>query len=394
MSVYGSLVVADGAQLYWPMDETSGTTCAEAVTGATLTEHGTVTVGGGTSPRVGDDAVSYGGGYMDFTFPTALQTAPSAFTWECWFYLNTITGAHGPLKLGFGGSEVYNRPGLDVIRCDLFNSGGTPYTLDSPALGSTITGHWHHLVLTWASNTLSMYYDGVVVASMSTSGTLSAPSTGQVGESGNPWDGYIAEVSYYTAALTATQVADHYGAINGAAGATVTPQLIPFESTWKYDHYLQTVDGPDETQGYTRHTASYNDSAWVTGTAIVGWTIIHPTIETIRTGVPRQHEVWLRKTVGPVLSMTITTKADDFYWLYVNGYLVANGSSSDASVGSAISGPFTVPTAYLNVGGQNVIAYHVQNLTAALFGSGDRLMADLKVEMTSRGWVVGAMTMN
>jgi YD repeat-containing protein len=73
---------------------------------------------------------------------------------------------------------------------------------------------WHHIVGTFASGTLKIYYDGslcnTATATFTTAGTNS--NTFDLGRAGtsNYFGGSLDELGVYSTALTATQVTDHY----------------------------------------------------------------------------------------------------------------------------------------------------------------------------------------
>jgi RHS repeat-associated protein len=83
----------------------------------------------------------------------------------------------------------------------------------------TCTAHpldtgWHHIVGTFASGALKIYYDGSLcnsaTASFTTAGTNT--STFDIGRAGtaNYYGGSLDELALYSTALTATQITDHY----------------------------------------------------------------------------------------------------------------------------------------------------------------------------------------
>jgi Concanavalin A-like lectin/glucanases superfamily len=106
---------------------------------------------------------------------------------------------------------------------------------------------WHHIVGTFASGTLKIYYDGslcnTATATFTTAGTNS--NTFDLGRAGtsNYFGGSLDELGVYSTALTATQVTDHYNkGINNrlrpdtATTTTATkppPEAQLWATTWR-----------------------------------------------------------------------------------------------------------------------------------------------------------------
>ncbi len=97
----------------------------------------------------------------------------------------------------------------------MYNQNGSSQSIDLTG-GSYVVGDWCHLVVVWSGSSATMYVNGVQVATQAGSyapntdvpfgiGSYSADSAGD-----NPFTGDIDEVAYYPAALSATQVSEHY----------------------------------------------------------------------------------------------------------------------------------------------------------------------------------------
>jgi prepilin-type N-terminal cleavage/methylation domain-containing protein len=76
---------------------------------------------------------------------------------------------------------------------------------------TNIDNAWHHVVATYNGSSAKAYVDGVLVSSGSASGSFSA-GTLHIGNSGSGeyYNGLIDEVRVYSAALTATEIQQHY----------------------------------------------------------------------------------------------------------------------------------------------------------------------------------------
>jgi hypothetical protein len=78
---------------------------------------------------------------------------------------------------------------------------------------------WHHLVVSVAGNTMSIYDNGVLVDTVSLSGTRPTPNQIRIGgnQIGYGWSGAIDEVGFWNRALTPTEVSTLYNTGNALA---------------------------------------------------------------------------------------------------------------------------------------------------------------------------------
>ncbi|XXF80125.1 polysaccharide deacetylase family protein [Myxococcaceae bacterium GXIMD 01537] len=142
-----------------------------------------------------------------------------------------------------------------------------------------------------------------------------------------------------------------------------TGPAIPLGSTWKYN-----ASGTDP--GASWNLPSYDDSAWPSGAAELGYgdgderTVIPKTS-------PSQSSVYFRRkvTLGTVSAATLRVRYDDGVAVYVNGTLVfsanmANGlghsTFASASTENATSTATIAPSAF--VAGENTIAVMVKQV--------------------------------
>ena len=111
-------------------------------------------------------------------------------------------------------------------------SKGTAQTVCQPSALPTNT--WTHLTLTYNGSTLTLYRNGVAVATTNVSGTLS-PTTGtlQIGGSqfGEYFKGLIDEVRIYNRALSATEIQTIY-----------QKQSAKHLKLWQPPSFLRTVE--------------------------------------------------------------------------------------------------------------------------------------------------------
>lgn len=310
-NVYKTAVLGDSPTAYWRLDESSGTSAADATGhGNTATYNGGYTLGQlGLLASDPDAGVVLNGssGYISAPTLTPLQ-GDNTRTVELWFQTTDSrqqplfdSGAYSNLAdfmigltttNGVGGSPAQNTPGayLQLYNDDMY----------VPGL-NLADGRAHQILVTLSGTTVYFYVDGQLPAGYvygpsSWSALLAQPfslpstpnstsnailigqSRGQLSGSGSTWfDGTVDDVSVYSTALSASQVATHWvdsgyppgpptgvSATAGSNQATVT--LIPPSNfgtsavaSYVITPYLGTVPLPTTTA-----TASAT-SAVVTG---------------------------------------------------------------------------------------------------------------------------------
>ena len=242
-TAYASAVAADSPTNYWPLNERSGTTGADAAGSSPLTHRAGVSPG--TSGAVlanANAAATYDGTTSGFSSTTAAAPGPQTFSVSLWFRTKTASG--GKL-IGFGDaassdSVAYDRHlYLDDAGHVLFGVyPGTVKTVSSAA-ASTVNyadGAWHQAVGTLSGAGMVLYVDGVQVA-RDASATSAQAFSGYWrigGDNLDNWpnrptsryvDGSIDEVSVHSIALSATQVKALYQA------GTATPYTLSIAST-------------------------------------------------------------------------------------------------------------------------------------------------------------------
>jgi hypothetical protein len=222
---------------YWKLDETSGSSAADAVGGnsGTLKSNTSFTTNGKINGGVTLTTSNPNG--IDVGTPASLDLTQYPLSISAWikttavspiFVSSTHTAStyyRYDLSLG---RNVNGKPDITYV-----NSSGTEYTLNGP--NTVNDGAWHHIVGTIsATGAMKLYVDGSLVASgLTATGTL---LTGKKFTLGDNWpldgssslNGTLDEVGVWSRELTATEVTTLY---NGGAGLQ-----YPFATT-----YNQTV---------------------------------------------------------------------------------------------------------------------------------------------------------
>lgn len=224
MTVYDDLVLADSPALYFPLNDTSGSTVT-ALAGSNGTYVNSPTLGA-AGPEVGglDDAVTFNGS-SQYAVSAAELTASTDMTIEAWVRKTSGTGLYSVISVGTSGGasqigfDTYGVGGNNKWRCYMTGNSGGVNHLEAPDTATTVNGAWVHLVgvYTNSDTTLRLYKNGVLVGSdNTTSGTRDTGSSLQLwlGRYNSSFTQYLpgslAGVAVYNSALSASQVQEHY----------------------------------------------------------------------------------------------------------------------------------------------------------------------------------------
>ncbi len=218
-TTYDQEVLSDQPSFYWRLEETAGTTAADASgNGRTGTAYNPRW---GVAGALGDGTrgVELDGGYV--TGPSVLRF-DSAFTVEAWFRTTRTDG--GPIMALRSGSTVERA--LYLGRDGLLRFGrNRSISVTSPT--ALNDGQWHHVVFSNSTSGASsqrakLYVDGRLVSqgagvtAILTSGTWRAGNGQWTGTwAGTPdqfFRGGLDEVAVYDDPLSAEQVLDHFEA--------------------------------------------------------------------------------------------------------------------------------------------------------------------------------------
>ena len=202
---------------YWRLGETSGTTAAdslEAVSGtyssATLGAPGLVGSSdpavsfAGTSNRMQVSTSSYGfAGTNAFTVEAVVKPTTVDSTSRRIFSSEVLSG--GSVVNGFG---LWNNGGVNKLQVCRIPSG----SYDCATTSAAASGTAKHLAATYDGTTLKLYVNGAEVASTTSKGSITAPSTFTVGarsDLAGSWAGVIDDAAVYDRALSAAEVEEH-----------------------------------------------------------------------------------------------------------------------------------------------------------------------------------------
>jgi len=222
---YPTTILADQPAAYYRMEETAGTTMADA-SGAgrdgTYSPDGNYPLLGQAGIDTSSISLHAGGNLACATAGYFTELNPQGpFSFEIWVRPTSAPGA------------------TDDYRCPIGNFGGWStgggygsgwYVYQTPGAGSAFafvmapttvwisTGYslftWYHLVGTYDGTNASFYVNGQLIGTQSATGFLANPaaplSFGQRADSYGYFDGNLDEAAIYTNALTLVQVQTHY----------------------------------------------------------------------------------------------------------------------------------------------------------------------------------------
>ncbi|MFU8946826.1 LamG-like jellyroll fold domain-containing protein [Mycetocola zhadangensis] len=270
VSDYPAAVRADGAQIYWQYDGTSGTWVQDKSAAATKTdglsgiaENG---IGHAADGAFANDATGSAtfDAVDDYVWEDNYAPGPSTYTIETWIKTSTTTGGK---IIGYGNGRPRTDTGATVASGSydrhiyMDNTGRLTFGVYT---GSTVTvrsaasyndGTWHHIVASQGSTGMALYVDGVRVGQNGTTNAQSYYGVWRVGGdnlSGWPnrpasdfFNGQIDETAIYGSVLSRQQVLNHYS----MGGGSVITNPAPADSYGKAvygsdpDLYWRLADG-------------------------------------------------------------------------------------------------------------------------------------------------------
>ena len=231
IDAYGARVFNDEAELYWRMDEASGSVAKDSsTTGESPGMVGNAVVRQQSPAIRTGSSVALNGSNDAVVSSQSAATSPVTYSAEAWF--NSSSQVGGKI-LGFEDAQTGNGGNYDR-NVYLTNSGEVVYGVYVGYVPVIATapgyndGRWHHVVATQGATGMALYIDGALVGTNDVTGNQSFTGYWRVGggnlggwpgdHSINEFAGGIDEVAVYGRALTASEVASHY-----TLGTTTAP---------------------------------------------------------------------------------------------------------------------------------------------------------------------------
>ncbi|MGW0575453.1 LamG-like jellyroll fold domain-containing protein [Streptomyces sp. NPDC002920] len=230
---------------FWPLSETSGTSAKDAVLaneGTTNATYENVTVGQSGGPLTGSSAkvATFNGTTSDVSLPKNLGNDTDSGAISLWFKTSAGPGvlySYASQPIGSGQAAGFYTPSVYVgtdgkLNAEFWYSGGINPIVST---ASVADGKWHHVVLSAAGNSQTLFLDNAKVGSRT--GTISIKSATAFGKNqsfnylgtgflGGDWpdhpsysddaghatyfNGSIADVGWYSRPLVAADVSALY----------------------------------------------------------------------------------------------------------------------------------------------------------------------------------------
>lgn len=233
---YAATVLTDSPLGYWRLAEPSGTVLVDSTNNERNgTYEGSPTLGSqGVVP--GNTSVTFDGVDDGAVVPyAAWQDVSQSFSVECWFRTTDqdLSTAKEMISRWTGttpqGPWALDLPNTNTQRVRFLLRIGTTSV---SAIGQNLNprdGKWHHAVGTYDGTAARLYFDGALVATVATTGsvntTTAALHIGRITTAATPqrWNGGLDEAAYYGTVLSPERVTAHYlaGAITGQLSAVL-----------------------------------------------------------------------------------------------------------------------------------------------------------------------------
>jgi putative IMPACT (imprinted ancient) family translation regulator len=194
--------LTNGLEGHWPLNESSGTTAADASGNG---NHGTLSGGPiwqSTGGKI-DGALQFDGTNDVVNIPAIDFEAP--ITYCAWIKPDTDSGTHSALGRYYGGYRLGMQSGLHS-----FNLYIVPGTVHGKYSGDVAASEWVHLAATYDGATYTCYINGEPVEVTTLTGALAKTDKAwQIGANGNNneyFDGLVDDVRLYSRALSPAEV--------------------------------------------------------------------------------------------------------------------------------------------------------------------------------------------
>jgi hypothetical protein len=230
-SPYKSAVMASNPVRYWPLDDAVGSSSVtDLASNSSGNIYGGVTLGA-SDPWDQYSAAAFDGATGEIIDSTAWSIATVNSPYSIEFFYRTPGAVGGMIEFnsgsgsgsGIGGSfapTVYMATNGTILSCTDYSTAHGAVTVADSSV--TNFNNWHHCVITFdGSAKLSLYRDGILNNTASSLNDFVATSywrmghtrrTSQGTSSGDGWfTGSLSHVAIYSRAISANEVAAHYG---------------------------------------------------------------------------------------------------------------------------------------------------------------------------------------
>ncbi|MFG2847817.1 LamG-like jellyroll fold domain-containing protein [Kitasatospora sp. NPDC048296] len=293
-SHYKTGVLDAGPQSYWRLNESAGSAAASSVAlneGNDNGSYSNVTLGQpGAIAGSPAGSAGFNGSNSAVRLPDNLLSSSANLAVELWFK-TTATGS-GPLlnyqDVTLGNAANNWTPALYLgtdgkLRGEFWQGGVAPITSANPVND----GNWHHVLLSGAGNTQTLYLDGAQVGTLA--GTIanskqpiayvgagfSSPDWGAPARGDWYFNGQISDVAFYNHPVGAATAAAHNQLGRTATGALLTQVTSPsgaVQAQVSYDTTADRVTATTDANGgsWKLNTPTVTGSSGVYRSAVMG----------------------------------------------------------------------------------------------------------------------------
>lgn len=232
---YDAAIMDSAPKKYWPLDESSGTTGTEWVSGDDLTLTQATRVTGGPLVGTASRATSFSGSANSSAVSTTAETGIHNMTVEAWFKTTSTSGGR---IVGFGNAKTGTSSQFDrhiYITGDGTLRFGVQWGNAKRSIASGAgfnDGQWHHVVGTVSPTGLTFTVDTVLVGQQYDVGNAGAYTgywrvagdslAGWTGAGASALAGTVSNVAVYDRALTMDEIRAHWVA-SGRSSAVPAP---------------------------------------------------------------------------------------------------------------------------------------------------------------------------
>jgi Concanavalin A-like lectin/glucanases superfamily/Bacterial Ig domain/Fibronectin type III domain len=305
LSSYGSLIAGTPTIAgYWRLDELTGSTACDSVgnSSGTYRYPGNYTLGQpGAISGDADTATRFDGvgGYVNVPDVPKLDPA-SSLTLEAWVNPNSVNGYQELIRKDGQYLLRMNYQQLDAV---IYWANGSYSEVTGPAdLGAA---RYQHVAATYDGSRINLYDNGQLVASQPASGTIASTGNPVRLASANGYDylaGTLDEAAVYGAALTSSDIVNHYAAGSPPSSNPVpTPPIDLIRASYSGSVLLRWGASTDNDLAGYRVYRQNADGTWpTTAIATTGPSTLQYTDTSVTNGVAYSYRVVAFDAAGQV----------------------------------------------------------------------------------------------